>query len=155
MVMQNGTTKRMHEVLIVCATRGDADQFHNGTLLGQSLPRLTANPAVTASVAYRNALGLPQIYNAQINEANRGKILVFVHDDVRVDEPDLQQSLDAAIQRFDLVGLAGNKRRAPGQAAWLFPYKLGERDAPENLTGTVSHIQEGRETTTYYGPSNQ
>jgi GT2 family glycosyltransferase len=67
----------------------------------------------------------------------------------------LKTRLEEALQRFEIVGLAGNKRRVPRQPAWGFvtDNPQFQWDEAENLSGAVAHFQEGRSVVSSYGPT--
>src|SRR3954447_14831026 len=108
----------MADVLIVAATRLTRSQFVRHSLLGLSLHRLAFDVRIESAIAYRNRRGLPAVFNNQIIEENRNKILVFTHDDVRIDDYWLTARLDEGLRAFDVSGVAGNRRRRPNQASW-------------------------------------
>jgi len=100
-----------------------------------------------------NRKGLPAIYNGQICEENRGMMLLFVHDDVWLDDCYVYDRLAQALERFDVVGLAGNTRRAPRQPAWGF---VSDHplvwDGKAHLSGVVAHGREPGGLLSRYGP---
>jgi GT2 family glycosyltransferase len=57
---------------------------------------------------------------------------------------------------FDVIGLAGNKRRGPAQPAWRFKDEQMTRDDRENLSGMVAHgVGWPPDYVSYYGPTHQ
>lgn len=104
---------------IVTATRcHSADEFNSSTLAGNSFKRLQAIGPVNIGVVFNSGAGLPAAYNAGIDAASPHDTLVFMHDDVQIDDWLLETRLDEALRRFDVVGIAGNAEREPGQATW-------------------------------------
>jgi GT2 family glycosyltransferase len=79
---------------------------------------------------------------------------VFVHDDVSIVDYFWMDRLRDALARFDVVGLAGNRRRSPLQPAWAFATPDFKWDTPEYLSGSVGH---GKgfpcDEVSYFGPS--
>ena len=128
------------KLLIVAATRAAPGEFENNTLLGRSIRRLSPDERLEVRVAAENRMGLPVVYNREICTENREKILVFVHDDVWLDDCFLYERLVDALERFDIVGVAGNVRRLPLQPGWAFvseePFTWDER---RYLSGAVAH----------------
>ncbi len=112
----------MHEqkLLMVAATRVAPGPFMESTPLGRSMRRMSYDQRLEARPAFNNRAGLPAVYNRQISEENREKILLFVHDDVWLDDCFVYDRLQEALKVFDIVGLAGNTRRLPRQPAWGF-----------------------------------
>ncbi|KXU90153.1 hypothetical protein CI15_05640 [Paraburkholderia monticola] len=129
------------------------------TALGRSL-RLYSSAMREDDVQIRltinNTQGLPAIYNAAIEAAATDPaILVFIHDDVWLADFFWAQRIHAALEQFDVVGIAGNTRRVPGQPAWHSTTLSFEPDA-EHLSGSVGR---GRDMpcdeVDLYGPSEQ
>lgn len=126
---------------INCATRLTEAEFWNHGALGLSLRRLVHDDRLRACIVYENGRGLPAIYNERIAAADAGQVQVFVHDDVWLDDHFFGEHLLAGVQEFDVIGVAGNRRRAPNQPSWAFQLhdsKL-EWDDRANLSGAVSH----------------
>lgn len=129
-----------HYVRIVSATRYSEQDFWNKSALGLSLPRhLKQDGCILANIAFNNTLGLSDVFNQVIEQADDNAILVFVHDDVWLDEANFVDTLIAGLKHYDVIGVAGNKRRLPNQPAWLFVDTALHWDDPEYLSGTVSH----------------
>ena len=95
-------------LIFVTATRLSEKAFHRVSLLGSCLPRLGEFGPLALSLAHGNTRPLAEVYNAAIEAAAPDDVLVFVHDDVRLDDWMLAQRLQDALQHFDLVGVAGN-----------------------------------------------
>lgn len=104
---------------IVCATRLDPGDFHARSLLGRSLERLRFDLRLVPRIEYSNTRGLPEVYNGRIDDvaAPEGNLLVFVHDDVWIDDFLFGDRLLSAVASYDLIGVAGNRRRLPGRPA--------------------------------------
>ncbi|WP_235189770.1 tetratricopeptide repeat protein [Methylotenera sp. L2L1] len=146
----NSSTNR--HVQIVSATRYSEQDFWRKSALGLSLHRhLKQSRGVSASVAFNNTLGLSDVFNQAIEQADDNAILVFVHDDVWIDEANFVDTLIAGLECFDIIGVAGNKRRLPNQPAWLFVDTALNWDEPEYLSGTVSHGLHAFGKSSFYG----
>ena len=128
------------KLLIVAATRVPGGKFKESMPLGDSLLRFSDDPWMESGVAFDNREGLSLVYNRQICEENREKILLFVHDDVWLDDFFVYERLLDALEAFDVVGVAGNTRRQARQPGWAFvteqPFAW---DAPQYLSGVVAH----------------
>ena len=117
---------------LISATRRDADGFSNQTLLGRSLQH-PAHGEMLHSVAFENTQGLPEIYNAALDQ-HQEPLLLFCHDDLALPAISLEQLIQRALRRFDIVGLAGNTRDQghvawhirPDGLGWDYPYLRGE-----------------------------
>ncbi len=124
---------------VVCATREKKEDFCAKTALGRSLV-LWRPPAVELVLFDRNTKGLPELYNQAIAAAaSDPAILMFVHDDVHLFDFFWPYHILTGLRTFDIIGLAGNKRRVPNQPAWAFTDDKFTWDTPDNLSGTVGH----------------
>ncbi|MEX3964389.1 tetratricopeptide repeat protein [Paraburkholderia sp. EG286B] len=127
-------------IRIVCGTRRTREQFSNETALGQSLKLYAHLPNIELQLFDNNTRGLSSIYNTAIDEAKqRPAILVFVHDDVWLNDFFWTERVRESLARFEVVGLAGNLRRVPRQPAWAFATPDLQWDERKYLSGTVGH----------------
>jgi hypothetical protein len=123
---------------VVCATRETPEDFSARTALGRSLALYA--PLFELRLFPSNSAGLPHVYNTAIREsAGDPAILMFVHDDVHLLDFYWPARIAQGLARFDVLGLAGNRRRVPGQPAWRFLDDKFTRDQRENLSGVVAH----------------
>jgi hypothetical protein len=122
---------------LVSATRLEEGAFWSDTLLGRSL-RQPQHRQLVARIHFANRQPLADAYNAAINAAPAGAVLVFCHDDVDLGPEPLGPQLEAALSRFDLVGVAGNQRHQRGQVAWWLNPRSGGWDHPY-LSGALRH----------------
>jgi GT2 family glycosyltransferase len=126
------------KVRMVCATRESAEDFAARSALGRSL-RLYG-PLCELRLFPRNIAGLPLIYNIAIREAAADPaILVFVHDDVHLLDFYWPTRIYNGLAKFDIIGLAGNRRRVDRQPAWRFLDDRFTRDDRDNLSGVIAH----------------
>jgi hypothetical protein len=103
-----------------------------------------------SSIIYNNKKGLPWNYNAFINESNRHKKIIFMHDDVLVEDLFFDEKLDLAFYKYDIVGLAGSKTcdlNAP-MPAW---HLMTPRD---QMVGEVTHSKDKNCWTSVFGPTD-
>lgn len=129
---------------VVCATREPQARFLTHTLTGQSLNRMKhAGIHIRTIVVCANQSGLPSVYNKAIAQDNAGTILLFVHDDVWINDLWLAQRLHEGLMRYDVLGVAGSRQRVPNQPGWPFPLRSGNWDIPDNLIGQVAHCGDG------------
>ncbi|QGZ55924.1 O-linked N-acetylglucosamine transferase family protein [Paraburkholderia acidiphila] len=127
-------------IRLVCGTRRTREQFSTETALGRSLKLYAHLPNVELQLFDNNTRGLSSIYNTAIEEAKqRPAILVFVHDDVWLNDFFWTERIRESVARFDVVGLAGNLRRVPRQPAWAFATPDLQWDERKYLSGTVGH----------------
>lgn len=124
---------------IVSATRRSKEDFWEASALGRSLKRLSHDDRLVAHVAYANSRGLPDIYNARIAAPDPRDFLLFIHDDVWIDDASLAERVIDGCAAYDIIGIAGNRRRAQGQPGWAsagIPFKWDDK---ANLSGSVAH----------------
>ncbi len=129
-------------IVLIVATRCDINEFYEKSATGRSFLQCYAeNTGVRILVALNNTAGLPAVYNNAARQPNipDDAILVFVHDDVHLVDFFWPERVREALKRFQIVGLAGNRRRLPGQISWAFADNAGTWDTPENLSGRVGH----------------
>jgi GT2 family glycosyltransferase len=144
-------------VRVVSATRLGEREFWKTSALGQSLKIWRNDPRVLIDVAYDNKQGLPTVYNAALGRAAANEAVLFIHDDVWLEDPQWVDKLFVALGRFDVVGVAGNTRRIKGQRSWLYTRYEGEGerfwlDHP-HLSGSVQHGPRPGGEATVYGPA--
>lgn len=108
----------MKDIVIVTASRQQEQTFWQSTLLGQSLKRIGLSSSLRIIPFFENKLGLSAVYNRSLVDENRDAILLFVHDDVYIDDYWLVERLNEASCRFDIVGIAGSTRIVDGHLAW-------------------------------------
>jgi hypothetical protein len=123
----------------VCATRETRDDFFLKTALGRSL-RIYNAPFAEITLFDSNTAGLPAVYNEALRDAVADPaILIFVHDDVHLCDFYWHVHVLAGLRKFDVIGLAGNRRRVPRQPAWLYLDDVWTMDTSENLSGMIAH----------------
>lgn len=127
-------------LVVVSASKLSESAFWAQSALGLSIKRLVQQGEnISVDIVFQNARGLPEIFNAAIERAHSEDILVFMHDDVWIDEYNFSQTVAAGLKKFDVIGVAGNKRRLPNQPAWCFVDQNFTWDDKNNLSGRVSH----------------
>lgn len=123
----------------VSATRSTPEAFETSTALGQSLPRLAYNPTIASRITTENTTGLSTLYNRAIDEDNAHDILVFLHDDVFLDDYFIGQRIVEGLKTFDVIGLAGTRRRLPGQHSWASVDDKNFEFDKKYLSGMLAH----------------
>jgi GT2 family glycosyltransferase len=137
---------------LICATRLTSHDFWTRSALGLSLQRISHDHRLKPRIAFENHRGLPSVYNERIDAADAEPILAFIHDDVWLDDHFFFEHVSAAVNAVDIIGVAGNRRRVPGQPSWAFPTPSFEWDAAEHLSGTVCHGQQAFGKVAHFGP---
>src|SRR6185312_4835731 len=131
-------------IQIVSATRLTEAGFWEQSALGRSLKRLSYDKRLSSSISFSNRLGLPTVYNSRILAETSKEFLVFIHDDVWLDDYFFSERLLEGLKTYDVIGLAGNRRRLPKQALWASIQtecldKAVVLDHATNLSGAVAH----------------
>lgn len=131
----------------VVATPKDKEEFEK-TPTAISLDKL--NLLKNTSVIYNNKVGLSEVYNSYIlDPKNANSFLIFLHDDILIEDAFLEEKLTAAFQLYDIVGLAGTKKcnlSNPTNAWHLM-------SDPKEFVGEVSHTKDKMFWTNSYGPT--
>ncbi len=132
----------------VTATRDSMEQFKQHSLLVKSLIKVQSMCQVRLHVTAQNRDSLALAYNAAIDQVAPEDILIFVHDDVSIDDWFFCQRLTDALQRFDIIAVAGNTRRQPRQESWIINPDDRKHDM-QFISGAIFH---GKQTVHYFGP---
>ncbi len=138
-------------LLVVAATRLEPEAFAGTTLLGRSLAQ-PAHAGYGHHIAYANREPLACAYNRGLEQADDDTVVVFCHDDLWLGEDSLGPPLAEALERFDLVGVAGNGRRCDGQQAWWLAADGSGWDHA-HLVGRLQHGTPEASQLQTYGPS--
>lgn len=126
------------KIRLVVATRQAEADFFSKTATGRSL--FFKPSFIDLKLFPNNKKGLPELYNQIIREsANDPATLVFAHDDLYILDFFWCSRLKEGLKNFDVIGLAGNKRRVPNQPSWAFIDNKFTWDNPDNLSGVVGH----------------
>jgi predicted O-linked N-acetylglucosamine transferase (SPINDLY family)/SAM-dependent methyltransferase len=142
-------------VWIVSATRMTESAFWRDAALGRSLKRhMRQDARLVARIAYENTRGLSEIFNDAIAAAPDDALLVFIHDDVWIDENAFVQTMADGLQQYDVIGVAGNARIQPGQTGWCFLDTQFTWDDTAYLRGAVSHGQHAFGPASAYGAAS-
>ena len=145
-------------VEIISATRLSEETFWETSALGQSLRRLKREPRIEAHITFDNGRGLPDIFNERINvdrhdgDGADGGHLIFMHDDVWIDDFFLIDRVIEACKTFDVVGVAGNTRRLPRQPGWCI-VDAKTLDDSRYFSGSVAHGPSPFGYVNHFGPT--
>ena len=127
------------KIRLVIATRVSEKDFFEKTATGRSIA-ISRPEFVEVRLFSNNLRGLPKLYNQAICEAIKNPaILIFIHDDIHILDYYWFNRVQEAIQNFQIVGLAGNKRRVKKQPSWAFLDDSFNWDHKDNLSGIVGH----------------
>ena len=136
---------------IVSGTRLSKEEFWEKSALGISLNRISFDTRLVPHIFFSNRRGLPDIYNERIESNDGHAVLVFVHDDVWIDDFFLADHVMEGLEEYDIIGVAGNRRRINHQPAWAFVDDNFTWDERSNLTGCVAHGKHPFGTISFYG----
>lgn len=127
----------------IVATRHDEDAFFRRSLLAPSLEQLANRTGVHLEPTFQSAAGLAAVYNPAIERSQPGDRLVFIHDDVYVDDWHFDVRLGNALDAFDVIGIAGAVTRTPRQSAWWATETRGQLipTGPGTQSGAIKHIK--------------
>lgn len=156
-LLPGGATK----LTLVCATQLTEDLFWDATYLGRSLKRIPESLRPSQLIAFgntgREAQGLSRIYNSVFDATDADTNLVFVHDDVYLNDWFLAERVAEALERFDVVGLAGSSNPDLSQPAWglRFDEHLDVLGWQPGLVGSgaVNHFDYACPNLSVYGPT--
>jgi hypothetical protein len=138
----------MSKLLIVICTQAKTDAEFQSLLIYPSLKKQyeSNSPNVDFRVFKDNKRGLSECYNEVLKDpTNANKIVLFVHDDVSLEDVFLYEKLTNS--PYSVTGLAGAKsfNKQSDKLAWHL-------SAPkEDYVGEVAHTSEGRTWTTVFG----
>jgi GT2 family glycosyltransferase len=144
---------RVHLPLtVVSATRQSERDFWRYTLLGKSLRAIPVDLRPELALRFDNVgarcVGLPELYNRAIERSERGRALLFVHDDVYLHDAFVGARVSEALEHADVVGLAGSRGVPPDAVSWALHFTpelsyRGWHQGPEvRWSGAVSHATE-------------
>ena len=136
---------------LVSATRCTPEEFAR-TPLGRSAARLPSDDSARLFVAYGNHEGLPCVYNRYLKEEYREDLVVFLHDDLWIDDIFFLIRIREALGSLDVAGLAGNQRLVEEAPAWHVLNDRMEWDR-KHLTGAVCHGKTPFGPCSCYGPT--
>jgi len=138
-------------LIIVTASRKSRSEFDEGPL-GQSLRQIIFDKHMISAVEAENSLGLPTVYNQVIDEYYREHEVVFLHDDIWLDDVFFTRRIRDGLDQFDVIGLAGNRVLHPDAPTWFSKEDPMQYDF-ENLSGLVRHGASPFGTPYFYGPT--
>lgn len=136
----------MKDVLIVICTRANKIEEFESRPIYKSLMLHSEHPDVDFKVFANNKRGLSECYNEVLKDpANLDKTVLFVHDDVELEDLFLVDKLKNS--PYSITGLAGAKsfNKRSDHLAWHLATH------PEDYVGEAAHVQNGRVWTSVFG----
>jgi hypothetical protein len=151
----------MRPIKLVSATQVQKTMFWTATYLGRSLRRFPESLRPPLQVACNNtgpaARGLSEVFNQALDACDPGTDLVFLHDDVYLNDWFLTLHVAEALRHFDIVGLAGSANPDLSQPSWglCFDAELNPTGWQPELrkSGAVNHFDYTCPDVTVYGPT--
>jgi hypothetical protein len=133
-------------VRFVSCTRSDRQEFLTRSLLGHTVSKLSPilGRNMSLDLYASNIEGLPAQYNKSIEKALKEfkkdelPIMLFVHDDVRIEDLFFYEKLVMSMQLAPIVGLAGSSSFNPLQEPVAWPQKAFK----DKFSGCVWHVHE-------------
>ena len=134
----------------IVATPKSREDFEKKSQMAFFLDKMTTIKNTQYNIIFDNKEGLPKIYNQFITEKYKDKKMIFVHDDVIIDDLFWEEKLAIAFEKYDIVGLAGSKKcnLASSVPAW---HLMCNR---EDMVGEVAHSKDKKSWTTIFGPTD-
>jgi glycosyl transferase family 2 len=151
MTLSGPHIKRAAGIKLVTGTRLAEPDFWKEAPLAHSLHRL-ADPRLNTAISFSNTEPLPVIYNRAIELRDEADVLVFMHDDIWIDDYYFTERILSGLSQFDVIGLAGTRKRRPGQRAWSFVTDPAVRDDPQFLSGRIAQGDHPWGRIWYWGP---
>lgn len=136
-----------NEYHFVVATTHTKETFKEKSAISISLEKLGLMENTT--IFYENKEGLPKIYNKFITNEYKNKKIVFIHDDVVIEDVFLLEKLKIAFEKYDIVGLAGSKQ-CNLQSEMMAWHLMAPKDS---FVGEAGHAKDGLYWTTSFGPT--
>lgn len=149
----------MEKIKFVVATRETQENFFTKTATGRSLA-LFNFLNIDIQLFPENKQGLPKVYNTIIDECNDDPcILIFAHDDIHILDYHWINRIEKLLDTFQVLGLAGNKKRTPYQPCWYLKHIEDNQFAYDDISNTSGIIGHGNdffpESIENYGPPCQ
>jgi GT2 family glycosyltransferase len=128
------------KIIFIVGTRLSEEEFVTNSTLAKSLKLFDSNH-IEIELYGNNESGLPIIYNHALThiKASPDDILIFCHDDIGILDFYWMDHLISGLTRFDVVGLAGNRKRIKMQPSWLFNDLTFSTFDAASLSGIVAH----------------
>lgn len=143
------SSSRSKQVIVVSATRG----ISTTTKIYKSPFNFYGNDS-HLYVMEKNSLGLSSVYNQFLAEPRYAKsILVFVHDDVSIEDAGFVRKIRKAHESYNIVGLAGGDGAKMKQLD--VPPLWHVLSATDKMSGIVAHTTgaDGSVTSACFGPT--
>jgi hypothetical protein len=138
----------MKNYKIISATQKNQQEFQNESQISLSVDKLGISNKT--KIIYENKIGLPKLYNSFITDEYKDYFLLFVHDDVLIEDLFFEEKVFLAFEKYDIIGLAGAKKcnLNSQMSAW---HMMCNRS---DMVGEVSHSKNKTYWTSVFGPTD-
>jgi hypothetical protein len=136
-------------LIVVCTQAKTNDEFSQKPIYESLKKQYDTNSNISFHVFKDNQKGLSECYNEVLKDPeNIDKVVLFVHDDVVLEDLFLYEKLINS--RYSITGLAGAKtfNKHANKLAWHLAAEAS------NYVGEVSHFHQNKIWTTIFGPTN-
>jgi hypothetical protein len=139
----------MKNIKFVTATTVNKKQFLQEKPLGLFLEK--SGFLKNSIIVENNKEGLSKVYNTFLNEKYKNEYIIFLHDDVLIDDLFFEEKIKLAFEKYDIIGLAGSKscNLSSTKCAW---HLMSDK---QNFVGEVAHSKNKKVWTTVFGPTDQ
>jgi len=139
--------ENIENLLFVTATKGSGTELLLNKPLGLFLEKSKMDKQT--DIVENNKTGLTKVYNKYLTEEYRDKYIIFVHDDVIIDDLFFEEKIINGFSDYDIIGLAGSKKcdLTASVPAW---HMMSQR---EDFVGEVAHRKDDVIWTTCFGPT--
>ena len=136
-------------IAVVCTLSKTVDDFKKMPVYDslEKLHKLYSDSEFDVRIIKNNKKGLSEVYNSFISEEYKNNILLFIHDDLEINDLFLVEKLNHS--PYIVTGLAGSKTcdLSKERIAW---HLCSSR---EDMVGEVSHKKDDNIWTTVFGPT--
>jgi len=137
---------------LISASRLAEGPFWASSALGQSLQKMGHDARLTTNFTFENKRGLPDIYNEGIQSTRDSDVLIFMHDDVWLQDFFFVDRVIEGLEQYDVIGLAGCSKLRHRQSNWAFEAGGGKELDFDGLSGVVGHGDGPLGLPTWFGP---
>lgn len=122
-------------IIVVSASRMNREAF-NTSAIYSSIDRMKHyDKRIVLLPVCSNSVSLSAIYNQFIIDTIKDCFIVFIHDDIWIEDMFFVDNISRALEQFDIVGIAGNRRIPPRGPTWFC--LEDETQDQDNLSGGI------------------
>jgi hypothetical protein len=136
-------------IAVICTLSKTVDEFKERPIYKtlEKLHKLYSESEFDVRIIKDNKKGLSEVYNSYITEEYKNNILVFMHDDIEINDLFLIEKLNES--PYVVTGLAGSKTcdLSKDKLAWHLCCKK------EDMMGEVAHKKNNFIWTSVFGPT--